>query len=877
MAQRKFNRNTCSRRYRSAVAIGAIVLLAAAASGAGEITCSATTTRSSVPRGGEVVLRVTAEGEVGWSVEFGLPDLPGVRVYNGGTNQSMTMVNGKTRTSVSRTWYLRIERDEDFTIGPVTVEARGETCRTEPLDIAVLPPAAASPDDTGNRQAAPPREAPRQNSRTSDEIFVTLEADKDEAWIGEQVILSFRYWRRVQPWNNPSYEAPRTEGFWREELGPERTYRKVLDGRVYNVTEIRYALFPAQTGDLVIEPASLSFPEDVFDRFFSQRRRSRGPRTLRTDPVTVRVRQLPKPAPAGYSGLVANELELTAVVDRDTVPQGEPVGLAVELRTDGFLKGFSGLTVRAPDRARLHDAAESFDTALNDDRLRGTLAMEKVVVPEAAGTLQVPPVELVWFDADAGRFRTARAVPGLVEVTPGAAGSGGARDVSGFLRSEIARLDDDLAFIHPVPRRLRTGDHAFTASPLWWALLLAPAVLLGIWRLVLVRLYAERHHPHLRRRRRALANARMLLREAVGRDVDGPGLLVRAVGGFVADSEGRPLASVGLVEVEDFCRRAGREDLGRELVAVMERCEAARYGGAGDARELAALPERVETWLEELSRSRRRGGAGSAAPLVVFLALGIAAAGASLAQTGVAPEQLAAEGNQAYTEGDLERALNRYQAARDAGVDDPVLHYNLGNVHARRGELGLALANYERARRLAPRDQDIAANTIRVRRQLRDLELAGDDMPLFIGQIVDTVRRLTLDQWGMLTLVLTWCLASAVALAWSRERFGDLLRRVTLLLVAAVLGAAAVTGWRWHGEQVVDLAMVAVPEATVHSGPAVSFPTIFQVHDGLPVILRGEREGWVRITLGGDWQGWLPAESVVPVRLEPPVIQSPGR
>ena len=41
-----------------------------------------------------------------------------------------------------------------------------------------------------------------------------------------------------------------------------------------------------RTGDLVVEPASLSFPEDVFDRFFSQRRRSRGPRTLRTDPRT---------------------------------------------------------------------------------------------------------------------------------------------------------------------------------------------------------------------------------------------------------------------------------------------------------------------------------------------------------------------------------------------------------------------------------------------------------------------------------------------------------------------------------------------------------------------------------------------------------------
>jgi uncharacterized protein YraI len=57
-----------------------------------------------------------------------------------------------------------------------------------------------------------------------------------------------------------------------------------------------------------------------------------------------------------------------------------------------------------------------------------------------------------------------------------------------------------------------------------------------------------------------------------------------------------------------------------------------------------------------------------------------------------------------------------------------------------------------------------------------------------------------------------------------------------------------------------------VAEATVRSGPDAGFPTLFQVHDGLPVTLHGEREGWVRMSLGGDWQGWLPATAVERVR-----------
>jgi len=856
------------RRYRdwmvaSALAVGLMSANAACA----DLECSAQVTSRAVPRGGEVVLKVTAAGDIGWSVDFALPAITGVKAYSGGTSQNMTMTNGATRTTVTRSWYLRVETAEDFTIGAIAVTARGESCRTAPIVVKVLPAAATAPDNSGNRQPAAGRAPVRTTGgHAADDIFVTLDADKEVAWVGEQIVLSFRYWRRVQPWNNPAYEAPRTEGFWREELGPERTYRQVLDGRTYNVTHIRYALFPTRAGELVIEPASLSFPEDVFDRFFNSRRRSRGPRTLRTDPVTIRVRTLPTPVPADYTGLVANAFSLTAQVDRDTVPAGEPVELKIDLHTDGFLKGFAGITVREPDGARLHDSSETFNSGLKDDRLRGSLAVEKVVVPEVPGDLVITPVQVVWFDAGAGRYRTAEAAPRTVHVTAGDRDYNGEPGHSGFLRSEISRLGEDLAFIHPAPRNLGRDKSPFTGSPAWWSLLLAPMVLLGIWRVLLVRLSAERRQPHLRRRRRALATAQAVLRNAERVDSDGPGQIVRAICGFVADSEDRPLAAVGLAEVSGFCDRVDRHALGESLVALLERCESARYGGGVDAATLDAEITRVGKQLAELAQSKRRVGTVRAKPAVILLAAMALGASAPHAQTGATAEQLLAEGNQSYTEGNLDVALDRYMAAVVAGANDPVLHYNLGNVHARRGELGRALASYERARRLAPRNQDILSNMAWVRRQLRDLELAGGELPLFIRQFVGLARSLTLDQCGTLTLVIAWCLASVVALAWGRDRFGDVLRRLSLGLGACLLFSLAVTGWRWYGERVVDTAMVRISEATVRSGPAERFPALFQVHDGLPVTLHGAADGWVRISLGGDWQGWLPVAAVEKVR-----------
>ena len=842
----------------------ALLLLAAVPAARAAIVCEARVNRASVPAGGELVLTVTTEGDAGWSVDFKLPELPGVRVYTGGTNQSMSMVNGQTRSSVARTWYLRVEQEGVLDIGPVLVQAKGESCSTEPLRVTVTAPQANAPPpaDTGNRTAAPPQAAaPDEPGTVGGDIFVTLDVDKPEPWLGEQVILTFRYWRRVQPWNNPSYTPPRTEGFWREDLGPERALREVRGGRVYSVTEIRYALFPTRAGQLVIEPAELTFPEDVFDRFFNSRRRSQGPRVLRTERLVVDVRPLPVPAAPGFGGLVANRLQLTAQVTPDTVAAGEPIELKLALEADGFLKGFAGLEVKPAEGARMHDAAESFVTGLHEDRLQGRLGVEKVLVPEREGELVIPATSLTWFDAGAGRYVTSSVPVHRVQVTRGRLPAGD-EESSGFLRSEISRLGADLAFIHVVPRQLRGAGDGFVGSLAWWILLMLPFLLLGAWRLALVRLAAERRDPAGRRRRRALVTARRALDQAVGE----PSRVARAVCAYVADCTDRPVAAITATEVEAYGAACGRAGAGRSLADLVNACDAARFGGAAaDAHALAAEARRLLADLEAPAPPSGPGGTAA----VILLACALAAALPTLAQrAGPDPARLLAEGNQAYTEGDLDLALARYAEAVAAGADDPVLHYNLGNTHARRGELGLAVASYLRAQRLDPRDRDIRANLAWVRGHIRDLELTADEMPLFIRQFAALVGRFTLGEWAAALLVLLWSLAAVVAWGWYREEFGENLRRTGLAVAALLVLTTAVTAWRWQAERVVETAVVVAGEAAVRSGPADSFPVLFMVHDGLAVRLDGTRPDWVRVSLGGDWQGWLPSEAVVKVRGE---------
>ncbi len=867
------------------------MLLAAAfpVSAQTDFTCLAEVNRTTVPRGGNVVLTVSAEGDVGWSADFILPDFPGVRVQSGGTNQSMSVINGKARTSVSRTWYLTVETEHDFTINPVRVTSPGGDCRTKPIRITVtapLPPKKIPPANTGNRVPAPSGSdvgaTGSQSGQPGDDIFLTLDVDHEEAWVGQQIILTFRYWRRIQPWNNPSYKAPRTEGFWREDLGVEKNYRKAVKGRAYNVTEIRYSLFPTRSGELIVEPAELSFPEGIFDRFFNSRRSRQGPNILSTRSLVIKVRELPTPRPEGFSGIVASRLSLQSNVERDTVPRGEALGLKVILIADGFLKGFSGLNILAPEGVRMHDASESFRSRIAQDRISGEITVEKVLIPSEDGVMTIPPLELSWFDSGRGEYRVARTPSREIEVTPSDLPRVG-DDSSGFLRNEISRLSEDLAFIHQVPDRLGRRAGPWLGSLGWWIVFLLPAVLLAVLRFYLRRLSADRRNPAARRLRLSLVTARAELAKASGQ-VDTPecmASLARSIAGFVADCTDRPLAGVGTVEVLDYCVAAGLPESGRRLTRIMDECDSARYGGVR-AEGGGGLVSEVETLLKELDETRKKRAetrAATSGPVIGLLSMVfllvlttpnvMAQESDAGSRPGADPVRLVAEGNQAYTEGQTDQALELYIEAQDLGVNDSVLHFNLGNTYARRGELGQAVASYLRARRLAPRDRDIQANLTWVRQHIKDLELTDQKLPLFIAQAAAVISALTLDQWGWVLLLSIWFTATLVAVAWYREDFGTNLRRALLVSGACLLVVVTVTVGRWYHEEVRNEAVVIVEMAEVKSGPADNFPVLFQVHDGLTVNIEGEREGWVRIGLGGEWVGWLTSGSVTSVRLNP--------
>lgn len=547
--------------------------------------------RESVRVGEQCVLTVTVTGnarDVGPPV---LPSLTDFRVFRGGQSQRFSFVNGQASAEHSFTYYLQPQREGSFTIDPIEIVTDDQTLRTPPLKLEVL---AAN--------ATPPRQGSSAPARDDDapdgDAFVTMTVDRDSVVVGEQIVLTFGFYRatRVSAFDSPEYTPPRTEGFWREDLPPERHTTRVIRSRRYQVTEIQYALFPTRAGELEIGEAIVRLPDDAFGTIFRRNRRApRGPRILRADPIAIHVAPLPEPAPGDFTGTVAEDLRLDATVDRRTLDEGEAVTLALRLEGSGNLPGVAvpDLSVLSDD-FRVHDAGGGADKRPQGGRLQGVRLIESLLVPRGAGKVVIPAIDYTYFDTGRREYVTLSTAPIGLEVNAVEGGAGGV--FVGGRKSEIELLARDIQHIAPIPGTITPWSGPLPHRAGFYVALAVPAL---AW-LVSAQLARRRERmladPRRLRSTRALANARKEL------DADGAAedVVVRAVHGWAADRFDRAAAGLTHDEVVELARANGATDeLTERLRKTLDRCDAARFAplgaGAGDLLgETRALLQQLE-------------------------------------------------------------------------------------------------------------------------------------------------------------------------------------------------------------------------------------------------------------------------------------------
>lgn len=217
------------------------------------------------------------------------------------------------------------------------------------------------------------------------------------------------------------------------------------------------------------------------------------------------------------------------------------------------------------------------------------------------------------------------------------------------------------------------------------------------------------------------------------------------------------------------------------------------------------------------------------------------------------PKYLFYKANTLYEEGKYDEAISEYSKLLSQGMESGNLYYNLGNSYFKKGELGMAVLNYERAKRLIPRDSDLKSN-YRFALSRTKSNLSETSRPWFkkAAAVFDTltVNEITV----MLSSIFVVTILFFIVRLYVRISGKNSLLFVSLSVV--VFGI--VVFLLFSRISIVDREAVVVSESTeVRFEPFENATTHFTLYEGVKIEIIQSRKEWMKIRRPDGKIGWI--------------------
>jgi tetratricopeptide (TPR) repeat protein len=214
------------------------------------------------------------------------------------------------------------------------------------------------------------------------------------------------------------------------------------------------------------------------------------------------------------------------------------------------------------------------------------------------------------------------------------------------------------------------------------------------------------------------------------------------------------------------------------------------------------------------------------------------------------------EANRLYAQGKYEPAAQAYEQMLRTGLGSSALFFNAGNAWFKAGNLGKAIADYLRARELAPRDSDIRANLRFVRSRINPNNPNGGD------RWQTRLNWLTWNEWCAFSTTFIWILFGLLIIRQWRgstlKSFSTYIKPAGFFVVLFGLGLAM----RLQVWFSFIPAVVTVKEAAVRYGPLDDSRIFYQLNDGMEVEVVDQQKDWVQIKDSSRRIGWLRADQL---------------
>ena len=340
------------------------------------------------------------------------------------TSSQIRSINGVTESWTDYVITLFPEKEGELTIPALSILNQ----TTDPISINVV------------------NAGPRSN-QGGDDLYLEIEVNKDSVYVQEQLLFTVRLFYTINGIRNPVFTELEMEDTVTQLIGSPNQYERLIDGERFGVYEKRYVIFPQRSGPLQIP--DILFRGEVTDGSSNFVFRNMNTRrvTAFIEGITIEVKERPASLPRGEGWLPVTGLALeeTWSGDLGALKVGDSVVRTLILRAEGLdgavLPPFSPENVQG---LNLYPDPADISRTFVDGSIVGTRIETSTYVALEAGVIEVPALDIAWWDVNSDSARTTSLPATRFEVAT----------VEGVLPSEqaIASTQEIQALLEPEPQ-----------------------------------------------------------------------------------------------------------------------------------------------------------------------------------------------------------------------------------------------------------------------------------------------------------------------------------------------------------------------------------------------------------------------------------------
>lgn len=212
----------------------------------------------------------------------------------------------------------------------------------------------------------------------------------------------------------------------------------------------------------------------------------------------------------------------------------------------------------------------------------------------------------------------------------------------------------------------------------------------------------------------------------------------------------------------------------------------------------------------------------------------------------------------AYETKNYKKAIEAYEQLIKEGYVSSHLYYNLGNSYYRNNQLGKAIYNYERAKKIDPNNADVKNNlTIAYSKTIDKIEVKEN---FFISAVkTNVLSSFSTTTWAWFTIgisvlmfVFLYLFFAGPSILIKRVSFFVTLVLLVVFFVVYVLGNSAVNAKTEN-----NFAVITTPQVKIYTEPSATSTSKFNLHEGTRVKIIELNADWVLIKLENGNEGWL--------------------